>query len=43
MPETGGAIFANIPLIFAFRIAVGFTNNNGIAALTSVIAYSIME
>ncbi|WP_174888500.1 PTS glucose transporter subunit IIBC [Candidatus Williamhamiltonella defendens] len=42
MSETGGAIFANMPLIFAIGVALGFTNNDGVAALAAVVAYSIM-
>lgn len=42
MAETGGAVFKNIPLIFSIGIALGFTNNDGIAALAAVVCHEIM-
>ncbi|MCW5196598.1 PTS glucose transporter subunit IIBC [Buchnera aphidicola (Pemphigus obesinymphae)] len=42
MAESGGSVFSNMPLIFAVGVALGFTNNDGVSALASVIAYGIM-
>jgi PTS system glucose-specific IIC component len=42
MAQAGGSVFANMPLIFAIGVALGFTNNDGVAALASVVAYGIM-
>lgn len=42
MAEAGGSVFANMPLIFAIGVALGFTNNDGVSALTAVVAYGIM-
>ncbi|EEE9947826.1 PTS glucose transporter subunit IIBC [Salmonella enterica subsp. enterica serovar Uzaramo] len=42
MAEAGGSVFANMPLIFAIGVALGFTNNDGVAGLAAVIAYGIM-
>lgn len=42
MSETGGAVFQNIPVIFSIGIALGFTNNDGVAALAAVICHKIM-
>ncbi|CAL4321776.1 PTS glucose transporter subunit IIBC [Buchnera aphidicola] len=42
MASAGGSVFNNIPLIFAIGIALGFTNNDGIAALAAVICHEIM-
>ncbi|QJC34803.1 PTS glucose transporter subunit IIBC [Enterobacteriaceae endosymbiont of Donacia piscatrix] len=42
MEKTGGSVFANIPLIFAIGVALGFTQNNGVSALASVISYGIL-
>lgn len=42
MAEAGGSIFANMPLIFAVGVALGFTHNDGVAALAAVAAYGIM-
>ncbi|UDG79276.1 PTS system glucose-specific EIICB component [Candidatus Ecksteinia adelgidicola] len=41
--EAGGSVFSNIPLIFAIGIALGFTNNDGVSALASVVTYGIMN
>jgi len=30
MAEAGGSVFANMPLIFAIGVALGFTNNDGV-------------
>ncbi|QJC35989.1 PTS glucose transporter subunit IIBC [Enterobacteriaceae endosymbiont of Donacia cincticornis] len=42
MEKTGSSVFANIPLIFSIGVALGFTQNNGISALASVVSYSIL-
>ncbi|CAL4322686.1 PTS glucose transporter subunit IIBC [Buchnera aphidicola] len=42
MAEAGGSVFSNMPLIFAIGVALGFTKNDGVAALAAVIAYGIM-
>ncbi|ENJ0753899.1 PTS glucose transporter subunit IIBC [Salmonella enterica] len=42
MAEAGGSVFANMPLIFAIGVALGFTNNDGVAGLAAVVAYGIM-
>ncbi|CAL4321750.1 PTS glucose transporter subunit IIBC [Buchnera aphidicola] len=42
MAAAGGSVFKNIPLIFAIGIALGFTNNDGSAALAAVICHNIM-
>ncbi|NIH41095.1 MAG: PTS glucose transporter subunit IIBC [Buchnera aphidicola (Periphyllus aceris)] len=42
MLETGGSIFSNMPLIFSIGVSLGFTKNDGVAALASVISYNIM-
>ena len=43
MAEAGGSVFANMPLIFAIGVALGFTNNDGVSALAAVVAYGIMQ
>ncbi|MFB6421914.1 MAG: PTS glucose transporter subunit IIBC [Candidatus Malihini olakiniferum] len=40
--QAGNSVFANIPLIFAIGVALGFTNNDGVSALAAVVAYGIM-
>ncbi|BGI51473.1 MAG: PTS glucose transporter subunit IIBC [Buchnera aphidicola (Ceratovacuna japonica)] len=43
MIESGSSIFKNMPLIFAIGISLGFTKNDGVAALASVVSYGIMS
>lgn len=42
MAQSGGAIFGNLALIFAIGVALGVTNNDGVAALASVVGYAVM-
>ena len=42
MAQSGGAIFGNLPLIFAIGVALGFTGNDGVAALAAVVAYVVL-
>ena len=42
MAESGGAVFGNLPLIFAIGVALGVTNNDGVAALAAVVGFAVM-
>lgn len=42
MAQAGGAIFGNLPLIFALGVALGLTNNDGVAALAGTVGYVVM-
>jgi PTS system glucose-specific IIC component len=42
MAQSGGAIFGNLPLIFAIGVALGITNNDGVAALAAVVGYAVL-
>lgn len=42
MAESGGAIFSVLPLLCAVGIALGFTENDGVSALASLIAYMVL-
>src|SRR5512147_2051968 len=42
MAQAGGAIFGNLALIFAIGVALGLTNNDGVAALASVVGYAVL-
>ena len=42
MAQAGGAVFGNLPLIFAIAVALGLTNNDGVAALASVVGFAVM-
>ena len=42
MAQAGGAIFGNLPLIFAIGVALGVTQNDGVAALAAVVGYAVL-
>src|ERR1044072_2801321 len=42
MKVSGEAIFKNLPLIFAVGTALGLANNDGVSALSAVVAYLVM-
>lgn len=42
MHGAGGQIFGSIPLLFAIAVALGFTENDGNAAVAAVIGYVVM-
>jgi PTS system glucose-specific IIC component len=42
MAQSGGAIFGNLPVIFAVGVALGFTGNDGVAALAAVVGYVVL-
>src|SRR5258705_6634641 len=39
MAKSGDAIFGNLPLLFAIGIAIGLTENDGVAALASTVGW----
>lgn len=41
MEQSGGVIFGNLPLLFAIGVSLGFTKNDGVAALSSVVGYVV--
>jgi len=41
MKNSGDAIFANLPLIFAISVAIGFTENDGVSALAAIVGFAI--
>lgn len=41
MKDSGDAIFANLPLIFAIAVAIGFTANDGVSALAAVVGFAV--
>lgn len=43
MSEAGGIIFANLPLLFAVGVAVGLSNDQGIAGLSAIVGFLIMN
>lgn len=44
MSAAGGALFTNLPLLFAVGVAIGFARNaDGSTALSAVVGYLVME
>src|SRR5690242_2907347 len=41
MAASGDAIFANLPLLFAIGVAIGLTENDGVAALAGTVGYVV--
>jgi PTS system glucose-specific IIC component len=41
MKQSGGAIFAALPLIFAIAVAIGYTEGDGVAALAATIGFAV--
>jgi PTS system glucose-specific IIC component len=42
MKNAGDVIFGNLPLIFAVGVALGFTENDGVAAIAATIGFLVM-
>ena len=42
MAQAGGAIFGNLPLIFAVSVALGLTAGEGAAALAGVVGFAVL-
>ncbi len=42
MAAAGGAVFTILPLIFAIGVVVGFTNNDGVAAMSATVGYFVL-
>ncbi len=42
MRNSGDVIFANMALIFAIAVALGFTENDGVSAVAATIGYAVM-
>jgi len=43
MIEAGSSVFSNMSVIFSIGVALGFTKNDGVAALSAVVSYGIMK
>lgn len=41
MKNSGDAIFAALPLLFAIAIAIGYTGNDGVSALAAVVGFMV--
>src|SRR6187431_2801906 len=42
MEASGSAIFGNLPLLFAIAVAIGLTDNDGVAALAGTVGYVVL-
>jgi len=42
MEQAGGAVFGNLPLLFAIGVVLGLTENDGVAALSAVVGFAVM-
>ena len=42
MMNAGGAIFGNLPILFALAIGLGMSKNDGVAAFTAALFYAVM-
>ncbi len=42
MKSSGDVIFGNLPLIFAIGVALGFTENDGVAAIAATIGHLVL-
>ena len=43
MKASGDVIFGNLPLIFAIGVALGFTDNDGVAAIAATVGFVVMN
>lgn len=43
MEQSGGIVFANLPLLFAVGVAVGLAGGEGVAGLAAIIGYLVMN
>jgi glucose PTS system EIICB or EIICBA component len=41
MAQSGGAIFSNLPLLFAIGVAIGLTENDGVSALAGTVGWFV--
>src|SRR6516165_2286320 len=41
MASAGGAVFGNLALLFAIGVAIGLTDNDGVAAMASTVGYVV--
>src|SRR3954467_9581505 len=41
MAAAGSAVFGNLPLLFAIGVAIGLTENDGVAGLAAAVGYVV--
>ena len=42
MAQSGGAIFGNLALIFAIGVAIGLSNNDGVASIAATVGFVVL-
>ncbi|OUR94106.1 hypothetical protein A9Q84_17500 [Halobacteriovorax marinus] len=42
MAQSGGAIFSNLALIFALGVAIGLTDNDGVASIAATVGFVVL-
>ncbi|PIK15712.1 PTS glucose transporter subunit IIBC [Halobacteriovorax sp. JY17] len=42
MAQAGGAIFGNLPLIFALGVVIGLTDNDGVACIAATVGFVVL-
>lgn len=42
MESAGGAVFGSLPLLFALGVAIGLTENDGVASLAALVGFAVM-
>ena len=42
MAQAGGAVFGNLPLLFAVGTVLGLTDNDGVSTLAAIVGYVVM-
>ena len=42
MEQAGGAVFGNLPLLFAIGTVLGLTDNDGVSTLAAIVGYVVM-
>jgi glucose-specific phosphotransferase system IIBC component len=43
MLEAGGVVFANLPILFAVGVAIGLSDGEGVAGLSAIVGFLIMN
>ncbi|RKX66931.1 MAG: hypothetical protein DRP42_02035 [Tenericutes bacterium] len=43
LKQTGDIVFANLPILFAVAVAIAFTDDAGVAGLSAVLAWAVMN
>jgi PTS system glucose-specific IIC component len=42
MAQSGAAVFGNLPILFAVGVALGLTDNDGVASLAAIVGYVVL-